>query len=83
VLIVAKIRPKGYNKQPVDWEISERARNTVKHFAEYSERPEESIVGKLIVDELLSDEEFINWIYKRKNNKRILKELGLVEDDGL
>jgi hypothetical protein len=74
---VATIKPKNYNKQLVSWEISERARNAVKHFAEYSERSEESIVGKLIIQELLSDNEFIEWVNKKKNNKRILKELGL------
>lgn len=54
-----KIEPKKLNKKPVDWQISERARNVIKNFAQYSERSEEAIVGKLIIT-LLDDEDFIN-----------------------
>lgn len=79
---MSKIEPKRLNKQPVEWEISELARNTVKHFSEYSERSEEAIVGRLLVG-LLKDEDFVKWIRSKKNNKRILKELGLSLNDEL
>ena len=74
-----KIEPKKLNKKPVDWEISERARNVIKNFAQYSERSEEAIAGKLIIT-LLDDEDFINWAKTRKNNVRLLRELGLDDD---
>lgn len=74
-----KIEPKKLNKKPVDWEISERVRNVIKNFAQYSERSEEAIVGKLIIT-LLDDEDFINWAKTRKNNVRLLRELGLDDD---
>lgn len=79
---MSKIEPKRLNKQPVDWEISELARNTVKHFSEYSERSEEAIVGRLIVG-LLNDEDFIRWVKNKRNNKRILRELGLTKNDDI
>lgn len=79
---MSKIEPKRLNKQPVEWELSELARNTVKHFSEYSERSEEAIVGRLIVG-LLEDEDFVEWVRNKKNNKRVLKELGLKPNDDI
>lgn len=74
---LAKISPKRLNKKPVNWEMSEHSRNIVKHFAEYSERSEEEIIG-LLIKELLDDEDFKKWALQKKNNKRLLSELDFI-----
>lgn len=79
---MSKTEPRRLNKQPVEWELSELEKNTVKYFSEYSERPEEAIVGRLIVG-LLEDENFMGWVRNKKNKKRILKELKLKLNDDL
>jgi hypothetical protein len=76
-IAVTKIQPKKLNKKPVNWEMSELSRNIVKHFAQYSDRTEEEIIG-LLIKELLEDEDFVEWASKKKNNKRLLNELGLL-----
>jgi hypothetical protein len=79
---MTKITPKRLNKKPVSWEMSELSRNIVKHFAEYSDRSEEEIVG-LLTRELLKDDDFLKWVDKKKNNRRILSDLGLRDNDEL
>ncbi|WP_456279297.1 hypothetical protein [Bacillus sp. AK128] len=73
------IKPKNKNAQHVDWKISERTRATVSYFAEYSEYSEEEVVDEFLLRNLLKDENFIEWIKSRRNNKRMLKSIGLEE----
>lgn len=73
---MVKINPKRLNRKEVDWQISERSRNILKHFSEFSEHTEEDIV-EILLNSLMEDEDFLKWAYEKRNNKRMLNELGL------
>ncbi|MEK4970115.1 hypothetical protein MKX29_21195 [Cytobacillus sp. FSL R7-0696] len=70
------IKPKNQNAEKVDWLISERARNIVKSYEEYTEHSE-SEVANLFLLNLLDDKEFSAWIENRRNNRRMVKQLGI------
>ena len=72
------IKPKNLNSEQVDWVISEQTRNIVAAFSEYSEYTESEVVDEFLRN-ILTDEEFIDWAMKKRNNKRLLKQLGLEE----
>lgn len=73
---MVKINPKRLNRKEVGWQISERSRNILKHFTEFSEHTEEDIV-EILLNSLMEDEDFLKWAYEKRNNKRMLNELGL------
>lgn len=68
------LEPKHRRAEPVDWKISEHSREIVRHFATYSEYPEEEVVDECIKI-LLKDEGFLDWIERRRYNKTALKKL--------
>lgn len=70
------ITPKNHNADKVDWLISERARSIVKSYAEYTEHSESEVVNLFLLN-LLEDEDFIAWIERKRNNRRIVKQLGI------
>jgi hypothetical protein len=70
------IKPKNDNAENVDWLISERARNIVKNYAEYTEYSESEVVNLFLLN-LLEDKDFISWIENKRNNRRIVKQLGI------
>lgn len=72
------IKPKNLNSEQVNWVISEQTRNIVAAFSEYSEYTESEVVDEFLKN-ILTDEEFIDWAMKKRNNKRLLKQLGLEE----
>ncbi|MBE1554161.1 hypothetical protein [Sporosarcina limicola] len=72
------IKPKNHNAEKVDWLISERARNIVKSYAEYTEHSESEVVNLFLLN-LLDDKDFIAWIENKRNNRRIIKQLGIEE----
>jgi hypothetical protein len=72
------IKPKNKNANKVDWEISERTRAIVKHYSEYTEYTESEVVD-MFIKNILKDEDFIEWISNKRNNKRIVKELEIEE----
>lgn len=72
------IKPKNDNAENVDWLVSERVRNLVKTYAEYTEYTESEIVNKFLLN-LLDDEDFIEWIEHKRNNRRIVKQLDIQE----
>jgi hypothetical protein len=71
------IKPKNKNYESVDWQISERTRAIVKFYAEYCEFSEQEVVDEFLQKNLLKDEDFLEWVENRRNNKRILKLIGL------
>lgn len=73
------IQPKNKNAKGVDWKISERTRSLVAYYAEYSEYSEEEVVDEFLQRNLIKDVQFIEWIESRRNNKRMLKTIGLEE----
>jgi hypothetical protein len=70
------IKPKNNNASRVDWLISERVRAIVKTYSEYTEYTESEVVDTFLLN-LLEDKDFIKWISKRRNNKRIVKQLEI------
>ena len=70
------IKPKNKNVEKVDWLLSERTRAIVKYYAEYTEYSESDIVDKFLLN-ILEDKDFIGWIEKKLNNRRIVKQLEL------
>ena len=74
------LKPKNLNSEKVDWMVSEKTRTIVKQYAEYSERTESEVID-FFLKNILLDEEFINWIKRKRNNKRLLSLLDLNEFD--
>lgn len=72
------IKPKNDNAENVDWLVSERVRNLVKTYAEYTEYIESEVVNKFLLN-LLDDKDFIDWIENKRNNRRIVKQLEIEE----
>ena len=72
------IKPKNLNSEQVNWVVSEQTRNIVAAFSEYSEYTESEVVDEFLKN-ILTDEEFVDWAMKKRNNKRLLKQLGLEE----
>jgi hypothetical protein len=74
------IEPKNRNAKPVDWKISKKTQDIIKYYAEYTEYSEEEVVDEFLLN-ILGDQKFIDWINTKKNNKRILKDLGLSDNE--
>ncbi len=74
--IVQFIKPKNNNADKVDWLISEQVREIVKNYAEYCEYSESEVVD-MFLKNLLKDEEFLRWVDGIRNNKRMMKKMGL------
>ncbi|MEC0668449.1 hypothetical protein P8864_21650 [Priestia flexa] len=75
------IKPKNKNAKEVNWKISERTRAIVSHYAEYCEYSEEEVVDEFLQRNLLKDDQFIEWIKSLRNNKRMLKAIGMEENE--
>lgn len=73
------IQPKNKNAKKVDWNISERTRSLVSFYAEYSEYSEEEVVDEFLQRNLIKDDHFLEWIKSKRNNKRMLKTIGIDE----
>lgn len=79
------IKPKNLNAEKVDWMISERTRAIVKYYAEYADYSEGEVVD-MFLQNLLEDGEFRNWIEKKRNNRRMLRQLemeGILKENAL
>jgi bacterioferritin (cytochrome b1) len=74
--IVQFIKPKNNNAEKVDWLISEQVREIVKNYAEFCEYSESEVVD-MFLKNLLEDEEFLKWIDGIRNNKRMIRKMGL------
>jgi hypothetical protein len=72
------IKPKNNNADKVDWLISEQVREIVKNYAEYCEYSESEVVD-MFLKNLLKDEDFLEWINGIRNNKRMIRKMGLEE----
>lgn len=72
------IKPKNKNAEKVDWLISEQVREIVKNYAEYCEYTESEVVD-MFLKNLLNDEDFLKWVDGIRNNKRMIRKMGLDE----
>lgn len=64
------IKPKTLVKVNPGWQISENTKAIVKYYAEYTDYTESEVIDKFL-NNLLKDQEFINWASKKRNNKRL------------
>ncbi len=76
---VSVYQPKNKNTQQVKRNISERTRALASFYSEYSEYSEEEVVDEFLLLNLVKDDDFIEWAKSRRNNKRILKTIGIEE----
>lgn len=74
------IKPKNRNAKTVEWKISKKTQNIVRYYTEYTEYTEEEVVDEFLLN-ILDDKKFLDWVNAKKNNKRILKDLGLSDDE--
>jgi len=75
------LEPKNKKAEPVDWEISEQTREIVKQYAIYSERTESEVVDEFLLN-ILEDKKFIDWIAKKRSNKRIVRKMRIEDKVG-
>lgn len=80
VLKLKFIEPKNLKTSKVNWSLPQKTIRLVEHYAEYTGYSEEEVVARFL-DNLLLDENFKVHIKKKRNNRRILKDLELNEYD--
>ncbi len=68
------IKPKKTQGRKVNWIMSEHTRAIVKYYAQYTEYSEDEVVDTFL-KKLLKDEDFMEWIQKKRFNKRITDQL--------
>ncbi len=80
VLKLKFIEPKNLKTTKVDWSLPQKTIRLVEHYAEYTGYSEEEVVSQFL-NNLLLDTNFKEHIKKKRNNRRILKDLELNEND--
>lgn len=63
------IKPKTIKKK-VSWNISEKTLTILSQYAKYTQYKEEEVVD-MFLENLLTDQGFIQWIKKQRNRKKI------------
>jgi len=64
------IKPKNTNKENVSWKISRRTKLIVEYYAKYTDYDEAEVVDMLLQN-ILKDKPFIQWLGKRRSKKKI------------
>jgi hypothetical protein len=64
------IKPKNTNKENVSWKISRRTKLIVEYYAKYTDYDEAEVVDMLLQN-ILKDKPFIQWLEKRRSKKKI------------
>lgn len=73
------IKPKEELGKKVDWKISDHSRAIVRYYAEYTHLNENEIVDRFLKN-ILEDENFLDWIHRKRRNKRMLQQLMMEEE---
>lgn len=76
------IQPKNQKTVKASWSLPEKTIAIVKYYAEYTGYSEDEVL-ETFLENILEDENFIEHIKGRRNNKRILKDLELDAYDSL
>ena len=63
------IKPKTIKKK-VSWNISEKTLTILSQYAKYTQYKEEEVVD-MFLENLLTDQGFVQWIKKQRNRKNI------------
>lgn len=76
------IKPKFSNTVKLEIQISDKSKEILVQYAKYTKYSESEIIDKLIGEIAEDDLDFIEWLSKRRNLKRIQKKiLNHVEEE--
>jgi hypothetical protein len=64
------IKPKFQGTVKVEWRISKRAKEIISEYSKYTKYEESEIIDKLI-SEIIEDEDFVNWLKKKRYKKKV------------
>ncbi|WP_456276157.1 hypothetical protein [Bacillus sp. AK128] len=73
------IEPKEDLGKKVDWKVTDHTRAIVKYYAEYTHLNESEIVDRFLKN-ILEDEKFLDWILRKRRNKRMIEQLMINEE---
>lgn len=74
------IEPKEELGKKVDWKLSDHTRAIVKYYAEYTRLNEDEIVDRFLKN-ILEDENFLEWIHRKRRNRRMIQQLLINEEE--
>lgn len=80
VNIMKFIEPKEELGKKVDWKLSDHTRAIVKYYAEYTRLNEDEIVDRFLKN-ILEDENFLDWIHRKRRNRRMIQQLLIKEEE--
>lgn len=64
------IKPKNINKQKVEFLLSNRTKLIIEAYAKYTGYDEGEVID-LFLENLLQDQEFVDWVLKQRYNKKL------------
>mgnify|MGYP000925139014 CR=1 FL=1 len=74
------IKPKFSNTFKLELQVSDRSKAILSEYSKYTKYTESEIVDKLIREIAVDDEDFREWLGKRRNQKKIQAKI-LVDSD--
>ena len=73
------IKPKNTNKENVSYRISRKTKLIVEYYAKYTEYEEDEVVD-MFLQNILKDNDFVEWLNNRRSKKKI-NEIIFGKDD--
>ena len=73
-----KIKPRYPDAEEVKLKLSLRSRKILEHYSSYTGLTPAQIIEEALPD-LLKDEDFIKYVEGKRSNKRMKRELGLID----
>ncbi len=73
-----KIKPRYPNAQKVSLNLSLQSRKILEHYSDYTGLTSAQIIEE-ILPKLLKDEDFIQYVEDKQSNKRMKRDLGLID----
>ncbi|MEK5443398.1 hypothetical protein [Fredinandcohnia sp. FSL W7-1320] len=73
-----KIKPKYPNTEEVKLKLSLQSRKVLEHYSNYTGLTPSQILEE-VLPHLLKDEDFIKYVEGKRSNKRMKRELGLID----
>ena len=73
-----KIKPKYPNAEDVKLRLSVQSRKILEHYSDYTGLTPAQIIEETL-PHLLKDEDFIEYVESKRSNKRMKRELGLID----
>lgn len=70
------IKPKYTEVEQVTFKLSRKTRTIIAQYAEYTGLNENHVLEEFL-DNILTDKDFINYIEKKRSNRRIKRDMGL------